>query len=706
MATVNDNDPRVEYTATASQTTFTRPFFLNAEADLDVYANGVLVTSGYTHTGVGANTGTLVFSSGRTVGDIIILTRSTAKARSSAYTNGQPLPASALEDDNTRSLLLEQEAGRDIGRALRIPITDTALDADDLILPAKATRASKALTFDADGIPTVTTLANGSAASNAASITYDPAGSGATARTVQAVLRDTISIKDFGAVGDGSTNNSTAIQAAITAAAAAGKALYIPGATASYRFATTLSMTTLVPIYGDGMDESVLEYTGAGVGLLIEPASVASSASHFRGHTMRDFSIKPSVDNGGTYGIHVSLASSRFYAQFLWEQIRIGVFGTYSAWLNNTIANTDGFFVGTIFGCQINNSIKGTKVGDGIYIINSRIGGSAPVLMTMIAGARKLIIDHSVVYNTAGLVFTDCNGVELRANQIELPGSNYTGSVNAEIFFGDCTAISVVSNRIGKVAGGTAPNYALVFDGTTSKAFVDENEFGTNYGAEHVIAVGTTSNITIGAHNTYEGTKDITLSGTNCVEEKRPVIQRPGNAATNIAALTTFVQLEAVLTAPRIWTFPAASEYNEGDIIAVSDIISGVSATNTLTFTSSGSTFNGAASHVVRYPNAKILLVCDGVSSFSVFESMNALTGSATFNPASLADAAGETTTVTVTGAVLGDYAEASFSLDLQGITVTAWVSAADTVSVRFQNETGGVLDLASGTLRARVRRA
>ena len=77
--------------------------------------------------------------------------------------------------------------------------------------------------------------------------------------------------------------------------------------------------------------------------------------------------------------------------------------------------------------------------------------------------------------------------------------------------------------------------------------------------------------------------------------------------------------------------------------------------------------------------------------------------GSATYDPPSLADGAGATTTLTVTGAALGDYALASFSLDLQGITVTAYVSSANTVSVRFQNESGGLLDLASGTLRARV---
>ena len=74
---------------------------------------------------------------------------------------------------------------------------------------------------------------------------------------------------------------------------------------------------------------------------------------------------------------------------------------------------------------------------------------------------------------------------------------------------------------------------------------------------------------------------------------------------------------------------------------------------------------------------------------------------SATYDPPNLVDGAGVTTTVTVPDAVLGDLAFASFSLDLQGIAVTAYVSAANTVSVRFQNESGGTLNLGSGTLRA-----
>jgi hypothetical protein len=82
------------------------------------------------------------------------------------------------------------------------------------------------------------------------------------------------------------------------------------------------------------------------------------------------------------------------------------------------------------------------------------------------------------------------------------------------------------------------------------------------------------------------------------------------------------------------------------------------------------------------------------------------LTGSSTYDPPSMADGVGATTTVTVTGAVLGDFAVCSFSLSTQGITTTANVTAADTVTVRFQNETGGLIDLLSGTLAVRVLRA
>lgn len=53
---------------------------------------------------------------------------------------------------------------------------------------------------------------------NASGIQYDPAGTGAIATTVQAKLRESVSVKDFGAVGNGIANDTVAIQNAVNAA--------------------------------------------------------------------------------------------------------------------------------------------------------------------------------------------------------------------------------------------------------------------------------------------------------------------------------------------------------------------------------------------------------------------------------------------------------------------------------------------------------
>lgn len=74
-------------------------------------------------------------------------------------------------------------------------------------------------------------------------------------------------------------------------------------------------------------------------------------------------------------------------------------------------------------------------------------------------------------------------------------------------------------------------------------------------------------------------------------------------------------------------------------------------------------------------------------------------------DPASLVDGAGETKTVTVTGAALGDFVDVAPGINTQGMLIWGWVSAANTVSIRIQNETGGALNIASSTWNILVRR-
>lgn len=70
-------------------------------------------------------------------------------------------------------------------------------------------------------------------------------GTGATARTVQAKLRDTVSVRDFGAVGDGVTNDATAFQNAINT----GKNVFVPRGT--YLISSALNITAPAAIQGE-----------------------------------------------------------------------------------------------------------------------------------------------------------------------------------------------------------------------------------------------------------------------------------------------------------------------------------------------------------------------------------------------------------------------------------------------------------------------
>ena len=77
-----------------------------------------------------------------------------------------------------------------------------------------------------------------------------------------------------------------------------------------------------------------------------------------------------------------------------------------------------------------------------------------------------------------------------------------------------------------------------------------------------------------------------------------------------------------------------------------------------------------------------------------------------TLNAGSLVDGAGETDDVTVAGVALGDMViGASLGVDLVGLTVTGYVSAANTVKFRIQNESGSTVDLASATMKIVVVR-
>jgi len=92
---------------------------------------------------------------------------------------------------------------------------------------------------------------------------------------------------------------------------------------------------------------------------------------------------------------------------------------------------------------------------------------------------------------------------------------------------------------------------------------------------------------------------------------------------------------------------------------------------------------------------------------FNQLPAINAyLQGSETKDWGSIADGNEETEDLTVTGAALGDYAVATMSIDVTDLVITASVTASNVVTVILSNDTGGAINLGSGTLTVKVFKA
>lgn len=120
--------------------------------------------------------------------------------------------------------------------------------------------------------------------SNASNVVYDPAGVGAVATTVEDKLREYVSVKDFGAVGDGSANDTAAIQAAIDAH----DNVYFPEGT--YKVTSTITINANNKnLSGAGIGVSII--SNYGTGLALEIASLGGANPTPLATTVSDIEI-------------------------------------------------------------------------------------------------------------------------------------------------------------------------------------------------------------------------------------------------------------------------------------------------------------------------------------------------------------------------------------------------------------------------------
>ena len=266
---ISANNPRISYTVGTgvTQTVFAVPFEFFDDSDLNVYIDTTLqtITTDYTVTGGAGSTGSITMSV--TGPKTVTLTRDTTIERTTDFTAGVDINRAAL---NTQldTLTAISADNKDLGeRSIRVFDYDNSNL--NLELGNAASRANKILSFDSNGSVThpattstqldaaVSSFVNASG-NNAASILYDPSGTGAVQTTAQAKLRQTVSVKDFGAAGDGSADDTAEIQAALTAASGTSN-VYLPAGT--YIVSATIFIPSNTYFFGDGKS-SIIKMIG------------------------------------------------------------------------------------------------------------------------------------------------------------------------------------------------------------------------------------------------------------------------------------------------------------------------------------------------------------------------------------------------------------------------------------------------------------
>ena len=129
--------------------------------------------------------------------------------------------------------------------------------------------------------------------SNAVNVAYVPPFPASATTNVQAKLAQTISVKDFGAVGNGTTDDTAAIQNAINYVTSVKGKLYFP--TGTYLHATTLIFKYNVIYYGDGQG-SILKYTGTSDQIQVNNPINSSTAANI---TVQDLYLLSTIVTTG-----------------------------------------------------------------------------------------------------------------------------------------------------------------------------------------------------------------------------------------------------------------------------------------------------------------------------------------------------------------------------------------------------------------------
>jgi len=252
---------------------------------------------------------------------------------------------------------------------------------------------------------------------DASIVSYEPPFVDSVGTNVEDKLAQYISVKDFGAVGDGVTDDTAALQNALDAVSGTGMSLLIPPSTSFYRITSTLYPKSNTTIFGYGAE---IKNSGTAIFNMIWALGTDG------GPYLTDISVFGlTVDCNGTY---LDAGGSGIGASFC-DNFRVKDCTVKNAWLQGI------FFARGGRNCWISDNYVERAWGDGIHIGDQFTGNTL----------ENVWITDNDVFNC----FDDGIGVTGGAHLVWITGNNVdTVTAAAGIDLSGCYQTYVQGNYV------------------------------------------------------------------------------------------------------------------------------------------------------------------------------------------------------------------------------------------------------------------